>query len=92
MNYNIKPYTQKQAKKIGVVIKPSKNPDKKLDVYRDNDFIASIGAKGMSDFPSYIQSHGLEYANERRKLYKKRHQKDRLKRWTPSWLSDNLLW
>ncbi len=74
--YNITKYSKDQAEKLGVVIKPSKRVNKKIDVYKNNDFIVSIGDKRYKDYPTYIIENGLDYANERRKLYKNRHKKD----------------
>ena len=85
-------YTYKQAKKIGVTVKNSTNKNKKLDVYLDGKKISSVGARGMNDYPTYIKTRGLSYANERRRLYKIRHNKDRKKKWTRGWLADKLLW
>jgi len=90
--YNITQYTFKQAKKIGVKVKPSTNKTKKIDVYRHNKKVASVGANGMNDFPTYIKKNGLKYAKKRRQLYKKRHEKDRHAKWTRGWLADQLLW
>ena len=99
MSYHITNYTYKQAKRIGVVVKPSTDKDKKIDVYRKNiknnktlKKIASVGANGMNDFPTYIQKRGLTYAKTRRRLYKMRHEKDRKIKWTRGWLADKLLW
>ena len=33
--YKITPYTYSQAKRLGVTIKPSTNPTKKIDVFKD---------------------------------------------------------
>jgi hypothetical protein len=85
-------YTYRKAKKIGVTVKKSTNKDKKLDVYKGNHKIASVGAYGMNDYPTYIKTKGLSYANKRRKLYKIRHEKDRKKKWSRGWLADQLLW
>lgn len=74
--YNITKYSKDQAEKLGVVIKPSKRVNKKIDVYKNNDLIVSIGDKRYKDYPTYIIENGLDYANERRKLYKNRHKKD----------------
>lgn len=71
--YDIKDYTFKRAKKLNLIIKPSKIKDKKIDVYKDNRKIASIGDINYSDYPTYIQTHGIQYADERRKLYHIRH-------------------
>ena len=90
--YKITNYSLNQAKKIGVKIKPSSNKTKKLDVYKKNKKIASIGAYGMNDYPTYIKKFGNNYAKTRRRLYKKRHDKDRHKKWSNGWLADKLLW
>ena len=90
--YEIKSYTYKQAKKIKVQVKPSTNKTKKIDVYKNNKKIASIGANGMNDFPTYIKKNGIKYAKTRRRLYKQRHEKDRHIKWSNGWLADKLLW
>lgn len=90
--YSITNYTYKQAKKLGVVVKPSLNSTKKLNVYKGNKKIASIGAYGMSNFPTYMKTRGITYAKKRRRLYKMRHEKDRHVKWSRGWLSDKLLW
>jgi len=90
--YIITPYSYNQAKKIGVKIKNSSNKTKKLDVYKKNKKIASIGAYGMNDYPTYIKKNGKVFAKTRRRLYKIRHNKDRKKKWTNGWLADKLLW
>ena len=92
MPYAITPYTYKQAKKLGVVVKPSTNKTKKIDVYKHNRKIASVGAYGMNDYPTYMKLRGKTYAKTRRRLYKIRHNKDRKTRWTHGWLADKLLW
>jgi hypothetical protein len=74
--YEIKQYTKDKAKQYNVKIKPSTNPKKKIDVFKDNEKIASIGAINYNDYPTYILKKGIEYANERRRLYKIRHKKD----------------
>jgi hypothetical protein len=74
--YNITKYSKDQAEKLGVVIKPSKKVNKKIDVFKNNELIVSIGDKRYKDYPTYIIENGLDYANERRKLYKNRHKKD----------------
>jgi hypothetical protein len=90
--YDITKYTYKKAKKLGVVVKPSTNHTKKLNVYKNNKKIASIGAYGMSNFPTYMKTRGVTYAKKRRRLYKMRHEKDRHLKWSRGWLSDKLLW
>jgi hypothetical protein len=90
--YRITDYTYKQAKKLGVEIKPSKNKKKKIDVLKNGKKISSVGATGYKDYPTYINENGLAYANERRKLYKIRHSEDRLKTGSNGYYADKLLW
>jgi len=90
--YSIKQYTYKKAQKLGLRVKPSTNKTKKIDVYKHNKKIASVGANGMNDYPTYIQKCGIKYAKTRRRLYKKRHEKDRHLKWSNGWLADKLLW
>jgi hypothetical protein len=90
--YNITPYTYQQAKKIGVTVKQSTNKTKKIDVYKKGKKIASVGANGMNDFPTYINKKGMTFAKTRRKLYKQRHERDRHVKWSRGWLADKLLW
>jgi len=82
----------KNAKKLGVEIKPSKTKGKKLDVFRGDDKVATIGDLKYSDYRSYIKKDGLEYANERKRLYKIRHNKNKDNVGTPSFYADKILW
>jgi hypothetical protein len=77
MTYKIQPYTEAQAKKLGVSVRPSAAAGKKLDVFRGTKKIASIGALGMGDYPTYLKEEGKAFAEERRRLYKIRHAKDK---------------
>jgi len=90
--YKITKYTLKKAKKLGVQVKNSTNNTKKIDVYKKGKKIASIGARGMNDFPTYIKKNGINYAKTRRRLYKMRHERDRHAKWSNGWLADKLLW
>jgi hypothetical protein len=91
--YHILPYTYDRAKHIGVQIFPSDNRKYKLEVYDKNGiFITYCGAYGYKDFPTYMEERGWEYAKERRRLYKIRHQKDRTKVGSRGWFADQLLW
>lgn len=86
------PYSIQQAKKIGVVIKPSTVKGKKLDVFKDDHKVASIGAKGYKDYPTWIKEKGIDYADERRRLYKLRHSNDIRVKGTPGWYANKILW
>jgi len=92
MAYTITAYTKRQATKYGVKVKPSKVKGKKIDVFKGDKKVASVGALGYNDYPTDIKKKGKKYADERRRLYKKRHTKDRTKRGTPGWYADKLLW
>jgi len=94
--YRIKKYTFDKAKKIGVKVSPSKTKTKKIDVFKDGKKIGSVGAIGYKDYPTYLELEksgkvDKGTANKRRKAYKSRHV-DRNKKWTNSWLADQLLW
>lgn len=92
MTYTIREYTRKKAKDLGVDVRQSSKADKKIDVLRDGKVIASVGARGMGDYPTYIATHNKDFAEERRRLYKKRHERYRTIPNTPSWWADQLLW
>ena len=72
-NYKITKYTYDKSKEIGLNVKLSSNPLKKIDVYKNNIFLASIGDSRYQDYPNYILTYNLEYANKRRNLYINRH-------------------
>lgn len=90
--YDIKDYSKKQAAKLGVIIKPSTNKNKKIDVFKNEKKVASVGAIGYKDYPTYMKEKGKQYADERRQLYKMRHNKDRIIKGSPGWYADNILW
>jgi hypothetical protein len=90
--YQITNYTRRQAKRIGVQVKPSTNKSKKIDIFKQGKKIASVGANKMNDYPTFIKKNGIQYAKTRRRLYKMRHEKDRHKKWSNGWLADQLLW
>lgn len=90
--YEIKPYSFKQAKKLGVDIKPSSDKNKKIDVLKDGKKITSIGDKRYNDYPTYIQTKGLQYANQRRDLYKIRHKKDKDIKGSAGFYASRILW
>ena len=43
--------------------------DLRYDVYKNDEYIASIGDKRFYDYPTYLINNGKQYADERRKLY-----------------------
>lgn len=93
MSYRIKRYSYTQAKKLGVTIKPSTVQGKKIDVFNSKgQKLASIGAIGYGDYPTFILEKGKAYADEKRRLYKMRHAKDRVVRGTAGYYADKILW
>ena len=94
MPYNITKYSYDKAQKLGLTIKPSTRKDKKIDVfqYKNGAFINAIGGFGYKDYPTYIKENGKTYADERRRLYKIRHDKDRKVKGSKGWYADQLLW
>ena len=92
VHYEIKQYTIDQAKKHGYRVKLSSNRKKKLDVYKGNLKIASIGDREYKDYPTYVQERGLTFANVRRALYHNRHKKDIETKGSNGWLASILLW
>jgi len=90
--YKITNYSKQQAKKLGVKIKPSTQKGKKIDVFKNDKKVASIGAIDYGDYPTYIKKFGRAYADDRRRLYKLRHEKYRNIPDTPSFYSDKILW
>ena len=90
--YKITQYSYDQAKKLNVKIKPSTKKNKKIDVFKNDHLVASIGSLKNFDYPNYIKEKGLPYANKRRELYKLRHSKDRNKINSNGFYADKLLW
>jgi len=92
MDYKILPRTFQQAKLLGLVVKPSMKKTKKIDVYKDDKLIGSVGGKGYKDYAYYLKDDGKKVADEKRRLYKLRHEKDRMVVGSNGWLADKLLW
>jgi len=90
--YKISSRTKAQAKKLGVDVKPSQKKNKKVDVYKDDKLVASVGSRGMDDYASHLQKKGKAFADERRKAYKDRHAKNRNVVGSPGYYADKLLW
>ncbi len=83
--YKITKYSYDQAKKLGVVIKPSKTKGKKLDVFKNGRKVASIGAIDYSDFATTQDK-------ERRRLYRLRHAGEEKRIGSAGYYSWFILW
>lgn len=97
MSYKITEYTRLMAKELGVTVKQSTVKGKKLDVFKADKKVASIGALGYDDFPTLLEKEKRGKvpkgeADKRRKLYKVRHESDRHKAGSPGYYADKLLW
>jgi hypothetical protein len=90
--YVITDYTREKAQALGVTVRKSRNPLKKIDVFKDGKKVASVGGAGYKDYPTYLREDGVKVAEEKRRLYKLRHEKDRKVVGSPGWYADKLLW
>jgi hypothetical protein len=91
--YKISLYTRKKAKKLNVIVLPSEKRNKKIDVYDIyGNLLASVGDINYLDYPSYLRYCGKKIAEERRKAYKIRHEKDRHIKGSAGYYADQLLW
>ena len=90
--YKITNRQKRNAEALGVTIKPSTNKSKKIDVFKNGQKIASIGAMGYKDFDIHLKENGKAFADERRRLYKIRHKDNRNKKGTPGYYADRILW
>ena len=63
MVYKITNYSYKKAEENDLNIVPSKKKNKKIDVYKNGEYIASIGDKRFYDYPTYIldEKYGKKY-------------------------------
>ena len=92
MSYKISLATKKKAEEMGVSVKISTKKNKKIDIVKGGKVIASVGDTRYKDFHIYKKEDGIKKADERKRLYKIRHQKTRVKKGTPSYYADKLLW
>ena len=76
---------RKNAKKLGVEVKESKVKNKKLDVIKNGEKVASIGDIRYSDFLQHKDK-------ERQKNYLARHAKTRAVKGSPSYYAAEILW
>lgn len=91
--YTITNYTKRKAKQLGVTVKKAKNSNKKIDVFnKDGKKVATVGACGYKDYPTFLKKDGKDVANERRRAFKSRFQRHRTKRGTNAYWADQLLW
>jgi hypothetical protein len=88
---------KKRAEAIGVTVKPSTRTGKKFDAFKDGVYQASFGASGYMDYHLYKIEYGEQVAEQKRKAYKARHEKNRHIKYrdgkmTAGYLADKILW
>ena len=78
--YNITQYSFKKAKELNIIIRPSKNKNKKIDVYKGGDYLTYIGDIKYKDYPfikialylfnicNIIHEEGFKYCLDNRHL------------------------
>ena len=91
MSYKIKSRQLKNAKKLGVTIKSSRLKTKKLDVFKDDKKIVSIGSLPYTDYSTMLLKN-KDLAEKKRKAYKARHQKNRKVIGSRGYYADKILW
>ena len=92
MQDTITDYTLQRAKQMNVTVRLSIRKNKKLDVFKNNVKIATIGDSKYKDFPTYVIENGFEFANQRKRLYYLRHKKDIEKLGSNGFYTAKLLW
>ena len=92
MPYTITEYTLQKAKQMKVTVQLSQQKNKKIDVFKNGVKIASIGDSRYKDFPTYVIENGIEFANNRKRLYYMRHKKDIDKLNSNGFYAAQLLW
>jgi len=91
--YEITKYTEDRAKDLGVKVIPSTRKNKKIDVLDYyNNYICSVGDIRYKSYPEYLKEKGQAYAEERRRLYKLRHEKTSKVLGSCSYYASILLW
>jgi len=95
--YKIKPIQQRKAKALGVTIKPSTNPNKKLDVFKRGQLVARIGATGYKDYATYLEEERKGKvpkgtAETRRRLYQIRHAGEQKRTGSAGYYAWKILW
>ena len=89
--YEIKEYSYKKADELGLEIKPSTRKGKKIDVYKNDDYLVSIGSTDYKDYPTFVEENGKDYAEKRKRLYHSRHRND-IKKHFRGFITSYILW
>lgn len=91
MSYKISPEIKKIANRLGLVVKPSRAENKKIEViYNDRKY--QLGDSRYPDFWIHKKDQGLTYAMDRKSAYYQRHKNTIDQNKIKSVLSWVLLW
>lgn len=92
--YKITDYTFEQAQNLDVIVTPSKRKNKKIDIYdnRDRQYITSVGDKRYGDYPTFMETRGKAFAEERRKRFHQRFQNKASVEGSDAYYALKLLW
>lgn len=90
--YKITNYSKRRARELGVDIFPSSRNNKKIDVFRKGKKIASIGAIGYLDYPTYLSRYGKKIADQKRAAYYARHKENLKVKGSPGYYAARILW
>jgi len=79
--YDITDYTRERARKLGYTVKASVHRGRKIDVFKGDKYITSLGDTRYGDYGTFLESKDKgeskekkrAYAEERRRLYHLRH-------------------
>ena len=67
--YEITDWTKKRAKELGYTVKPATNKSKKIDVFKNDRKLGSVGATSYGDYGTYLKTKGKDFADKKRKGY-----------------------
>lgn len=90
--YQISEKTKQKAQQLGVEVKPSTTKNKKIDVYKYGRKLYSIGDSRYNDYHTYLRDFGKSVADNKRRLYRARHSKDRAVMNSRGYYASELLW
>lgn len=96
--YSIKPYTFEKARDLGVIVRPSKRFQKKIDVFDEwGRYLTSAGDINYADYPTFLEWEKcgkipVGTAEERRRQYRIRHHRERKNFGSAAWAAWNFLW
>ena len=76
--YQIKPLQIKNARDLGLEIRPNRGKYK-IDIFINGEYITSGGDIRYKDYATYLEEQGKEYADNRKRLYRIRHQNEGLR-------------